>query len=108
MINRVPHRWLNIGRATLFCGALTTIVGTAGAAASAEPGSDPKEPGPGSVHFAAQRTGTIETTDRLTLRLTTDLGSVHIIALDRSAAPTVQYSVHIETDARVSLAKKLL
>src|SRR5262249_22719405 len=51
---------------------------------------------------------TIETTDRLTLRLSTDLGSVHIIALDRNAAPTVQYSVRIETDARAGLAKKLL
>ena len=111
MVNRVPNRWLSILRAAVLCTGLAALLGATVVRASAEPGSDPpaaKEPGPASVHFAAQRTGVVETTDRLTLRLTTDLGSVRIVALDRNAAPTVQYSVHIETDARAGLAQKLL
>jgi len=112
MIRRVNDRWLWISRTAGLCGALAIVLGAAQAGAGAgEPGSDPgsgKAPAPGSVHFAANRTGTIETTDRLTLRLTTDLGSVRITTLDRSSTPTVQYSVHIETDARAGLAQKLL
>jgi TonB family protein len=87
-----------------------------GMAAFASPGTgdignDPgsvKNPEPSNAHFAAQRSGSIETSDRLTLHLATDLGSVHVIALDRNAAPVVQYSVRIETDARAPQAQKLL
>ena len=43
----------------------------------------------------------------MTLHLTTDVGSVHIIALEAGAAPVIRYTVHIETDARAPLAQSL-
>src|SRR6267143_2339415 len=63
---------------------------------------------PGSQHASAVRTGVLTTTDGLTLRLTTDLGSVNIVQLEGGAAPVVRYTVHIETDARGPSAKQLL
>ena len=54
------------------------------------------------------RSGTLETKDRLTLRLTADLGSVNITQLEPGAPPVVRYTVRIETDARGSLATQLL
>jgi len=80
----------------------------------AAPGTSPawtepaKNPDPGAAHFSAERSGTIETKEKLTLRLTTDLGSVRVVLLDPNDPPVVRYSVHIETDARSSLAPKLL
>ncbi|MDP9146763.1 MAG: hypothetical protein M3N22_03830, partial [Acidobacteriota bacterium] len=59
-------------------------------------------------HASADRNGTFETKDGLTLRLNADLGSVRIITLDPSAPPVVRYSVHIETDARAPMAQTLL
>jgi len=50
----------------------------------------------------------LETRDGLTLRLTTDLGSVKITQLEPGAPPVVRYNVHIETDARGSVAQQLL
>jgi TonB family protein len=112
MISRMANQWQWISRSARLCGAFLALMSSAVAlTAIAEPGSDPgagKEPVPGSLHFSAQRTGTVETADRLTLRLTTDLGSVHIISLDHNAAAAVQYSVRIETDARAGVAQKLL
>jgi TonB family protein len=60
------------------------------------------------VRESADRAGDLQTARDLTLRLTTDLGSVKIIALAPNAAPSVHYSVHIETDARGAQAQKLL
>ena len=58
--------------------------------------------------MAADRNGVVPTKDRLTLRLSTDLGSVKIVPLPPGAPPAVRYTVHIETDARASLAERLL
>ena len=54
------------------------------------------------------RTGVLGTRDGLTLRLTTDLGSVNIVQLDAGAVPAVRYTVRIETDARGPAAQQLL
>jgi TonB family protein len=59
-------------------------------------------------HVSAERNGVLTTSDGLTLRLTTDLGSIHIVPLETGAAPVVRYVVRIETDARAPLAKSLL
>lgn len=63
---------------------------------------------PGTPHVFVDRSGVLETKDGLTLRLTTDLGSVRILSLDATAAPVVRYTVHIETDIRAPLAQRLL
>jgi TonB family protein len=63
---------------------------------------------PGSQHASAVRSGSMDTKDGLTLRLTTDLGSVNIVQLEPGAAPVVRYTVHIETDARGRAAQQLL
>jgi TonB family protein len=63
---------------------------------------------PSGSHSSIVRAGVLETRDALTLRLTTDLGSVRIIPLEVGAPPAVRYSVHIETDARTPLAQELL
>src|SRR5258707_7546812 len=63
---------------------------------------------PGSQHASVVRNGVLSTRDGLTLRLTTDLGSVNIVQLEAGAAPTVRYIVHIEADARGTAAQHLL
>src|SRR5580693_2106563 len=63
---------------------------------------------PATSRTSADRTGTLTTSEGLTLRVTIDLGSVKIIPLDANAVPVVQYAVHIETDARAALAQHLL
>jgi TonB family protein len=74
--------------------------------------ADAREPAPpaepGSQHVSAMRTGALNTRDGLTMRLTTDLGSVSIIQLESGATPVVRYTVHLETDARGSAAQQLL
>src|SRR5256885_4656766 len=65
----------------------------------------PADPPP---HISAERTGVLTTSEGLTLRLTTDLGSVKIVPLEAGAAPVVRYTVHIETDARAPVAQHLL
>src|SRR5260370_5007937 len=60
------------------------------------------------ARVSGDRTGSLQTSDGLTLRLTTDLGSVKIVPLENGSAPAVRYSVHIETDARAPLAQHLL
>ena len=59
-------------------------------------------------HASADRSGDITTSDRGTLTLTADLGSVRVQALPANAPPVVHYSVHIETDAPEPLAHVLL
>src|SRR6266404_9196730 len=54
------------------------------------------------------RTGSLQTTDGLTLRLTTDQGSVKIVPLEAGSAPVVRYAVRLETDVRAPLAQHLL
>ncbi len=65
----------------------------------------PPDPGP---RASVERSGTLQTRDGLTLRLTTDVGSVHIVTLAPDAPPVVRYTAHIETDARAPLAQSLL
>jgi TonB family protein len=65
----------------------------------------PAEPGP---RASVDRSGTLPTRDGQTLHLTTDVGSVRIVALDPGAPRAVRYTVHIETDARAPLAESLL
>jgi len=65
----------------------------------------PGEPGP---RASVDRSGTLQTRDGQTLHLTTDVGSVRIVALEPGAPPAVRYTVHIETDARAPLAESLL
>jgi len=80
--------------------------------ASSDLASSPADPSatlPGAVpHVTAERNGVLTTSDGLTLRLITDLGSVHIVPLENGAAPVVRYVVRIETDARAPLATALL
>jgi len=75
-------------------------------AASALELTKPGEPTPARV--SADRTGSLQTSDGLTLRLSTDLGSVKIVPLENGSASVVRYAVHIETDARAPLAQHLL
>ncbi len=77
-----------------------------GAEAAAVEPTKPGDPTPPRV--SADRNGFLPTKDGLTLRLTTDLGSVRIVALEPGAAPAVRYAVHIETDARSPLAERML
>lgn len=92
----------------LLCGALlwAQIV----AAGTIEPAPvEPTKPGePSAARVKADRSGSLPTKDGLTLRLTTDLGSVKIVALPPGAPPVVRYTVHLETDARAPLAGRLL
>ena len=75
----------------------------------AAPGLELTKPGePTQPRVSANRTGSLQTSDGLTLRLTTDLGSVKIVPLENGSAPVVRYTVHIETDARAPLAQHLL
>lgn len=105
-----PHwGWTGIAPRVL-CTAMLLAPGMAGA--SREPGASPPEltkPGePTQPRISADRTGFLQTSDGLTLRLTTDLGSIKVIPLEKDAAPAVRYAVHIETDARAPLARRLL
>jgi len=59
-------------------------------------------------HASADRSGDIATSDRGTLTLTADLGSVRIQTLPANAPPVVHYTVHIETDAPEPMAHALL
>src|SRR2546427_3736067 len=63
---------------------------------------------PGSQHASTVRNGVLSTRDGLTLRLTTDFGTVNIVQLEAGAAPVVRYTVHVETDARGTAAQQLL
>jgi TonB family protein len=73
-----------------------------------DPASNPATIPVTSSHFSADRNGVLTTTDGLTLRLTTDLGSVHISPIENGATPVVRYVVHIETDAKEPASKRLL
>ena len=77
--------------------------------AGREPGPELTKLGdPTTPHLSVERTGAFETKNGLTLRLSTDFGSVRVVPLASSASPTVRYTLHVETDARLPLAQKLL
>src|SRR5579859_4621228 len=79
------------------------------AASTIEPASiTPALPSDPAPRTAIDRSGLLPTRDGLTLHLSTDVGSVRVIALEPGAAPLVRYTVHIETDARASIAQNLL
>jgi hypothetical protein len=89
--------------------AMLLVPETAGA--GREPGAPRSEltrPEPTPPRISADRTGSVRTLDGLTLRLTTDLGSVKVVPLEKGATPVCRYAVHIETDARAPLARHLL
>jgi TonB family protein len=92
--------------AIILCVSLFSSRGRA--AVESEPHEHTKSGDPVTPHAFDQRTGVLETQDGLTLRLTADLGSVHIITLEAGAAPAVRYTVRIETDARPPQAQALL
>jgi TonB family protein len=96
--------------APLLCAAaLLAPSMTSGTREPATPASELTKPGdPTPARFSANRTGFLQTSDGLTLRLATDLGSVKIVPLESGSAPVVRYAVHIETDARAPLAQHLL
>jgi TonB family protein len=76
--------------------------------AGASPPEVTKPGEPTQPRISADRRGFLQTSEGLTLRLTTDLGSIKVIPLGKDAAPAVRYAVHIETDARAPLARRLL
>lgn len=100
----------NVTRVVLsFVFASALLPGLVFGANGAEPSPlDPAIPGEPGPRVAADRSGTLQTKDGLTLRLNTDLGSVRIVALEPGATQVVRYTVHIETDARAPLAQNLL
>jgi len=115
-VRAIPTFWSAASRATR-CGAIgslllcgTLLCGQIVAAGTIEPAPvEPTKPGePSAARTAADRNGSLPTKDGLTLRLTTDLGSVKIVALPPGAPPVVRYTVHLETDARAPLAERLL
>src|SRR5260370_41919730 len=63
---------------------------------------------PGGAHFSKDLNGVLQTSENLTLRLNTDLGSVHVVPLQKGTSPVVRYSVHIDTSARQPLPSQLL
>jgi TonB family protein len=93
--------------ALLSCAAALPVLSVAGHGAeiAVEPSRAAELPGGRSTIV---RSGTIQTRDGLTLRLTTDLGSVKVFQLEPDADPVVRYTVHIETDARGPAAQQLL
>ncbi|HSZ15582.1 MAG TPA: TonB family protein [Terracidiphilus sp.] len=96
-----------IALSLIFSAAL--LPGMASSANSFEPHPiEPAVPGDPGPRASVDRSGTLQTSDGLTLHLATDLGSVRIVALEPGAPPMVRYSAHIETDARAPLAQNLL
>jgi DUF4097 and DUF4098 domain-containing protein YvlB len=115
-VRQIPNQWAEASSSKarglivllLLCGTLACAGITAASAIEPAP-VEPTKPGePAASRVSADRTGSLPTKDGLTLRLTTDLGSVKIVPLPVDAAPVVRYTVHIETDARASLAERLL
>jgi TonB family protein len=110
---RIDHRLFSIARLAAVLALLAFLFSRAQLALPAF-AADAKEPAaaqpsePGSQHASAVRTGSLNTRDGLTLRLTTDFGPVNIVQLETGAAPVVRFNVHIETDARGPAAQQLL
>jgi TonB family protein len=96
------------GLALLFSAARIAPPAFAAEAKESAPIEHTQPADPGSQHASVARTGVLGTREGLTLRLTTDLGSVSIVQLEAGAAPVVRYTVRIETDARGPAAQQLL
>jgi TonB family protein len=62
----------------------------------------------GPAHASVDRSGELRVNNGMTLRLNADLGDVRIETLPANAAPSVRYTVHVETDAVGPLAQRLL
>lgn len=60
------------------------------------------------AHASTDRRGTLTSSGDRILRLRADLGSVYITPADPASSQSVQYSVHVETDASPALAESLL
>jgi len=100
--------WARAGAIFLLLGAVFVPARIA-LASGAEAAIEPTKPAdPTAPRVSADRNGSLPTKDALTLRLTTDLGSVRIVSLEPGAAPVVRYTVHIETDVRSPLAERML
>jgi TonB family protein len=96
------------GLALLFSAARIAPPAFAAEAKESAPIEHTQPADPGSQHASVARTGVLGTRDGLTLRLSTDLGSVSIVQLEAGAPPVVRYTVRIETDARGPAAQQLL
>lgn len=72
-----------------------------------EPIPLPEKPGEPSSNSII-RSGVVPTREGLTLRLTTDLGSVNVSQLEPGAPPVVRFTAHVETDAHGAAAAQLL
>ncbi|HEX8765897.1 MAG TPA: hypothetical protein VF740_12090, partial [Candidatus Acidoferrum sp.] len=72
-----------------------------------EPIPLPEKPGEPSRNSII-RSAVVPTREGLTLRLTTDLGSVNVSQLEPGAPPVVRYTAHVETDAHGAAAAQLL
>lgn len=89
--------------------SVTPFSSAASASDPKEPAPVPEKPGdPGVPRTSIIRSGVLQTRDGLTLRLTTDLGSVNVTPLEPGAPAVVKYTVHVETDAHGADAAQLL
>jgi TonB family protein len=109
-LKTIRERFTGVSRVALtlvFSAAL--LPGLASRANSVDPAPmDPAVPGDPGSRPSIDRSGMLQTREDLTLYVTADLGSVHIVALEPGAPAVVRYTVHIETDARAPLAQSLL
>src|SRR6266849_6596474 len=113
---RLHHRLFSIARrvtvfqvlAILFSGARVAPPVFASETRDATPLERTQPADPGSQRTSVVRSGVLSTKDGLTLRLTTDLGSINITQLQAGAAPVVRYTVRIETDVRGPAGQQLL
>ena len=94
--------------ARLLCTGMLAAPWVVAAAENRAPTLELSSPGPSPARTSDDRTGTLQTSEGLTLRLSTDLGSVKIVQLEEGAAAQVRYSVHLETDVRPPVAQHLL
>jgi len=116
MNTRLHHRLFSIARrvalfqvlAILFSGARLAPPVFASETRDVTPLERTQPADPGSQRASVVRTGVLSTKDGLTLRLTTDLGSINITQLQAGAAPVVRYTVRIETDVRGPAGQQLL
>ncbi len=95
--------------ARLFCTSILLLLGAIAGNTRAHSATELTKPAdPTAPRTSDDRTGSLHTTDGLTLRLTADQGSVKIVPLEAGSAPVVRYAVHLETDVRAPLAQHLL
>jgi len=101
--------WPGVLAIILLAGGAFPLAVVAGPDAMSPAALDPVKSGePVTPHTSAERSGTFETKNGLTLHLTADLGSVRISTLETRGAPIVRYTMHVETDARGPQAQSLL